>query len=191
MKKNKDRWTRASISIGWRRLWGRLKRFLVALPPVLSATFALLALLLLIVGAFYIETVWCWAHEGNASRSATLRNLGLAVGACLAAFIGLPLATWRSIVANRQAETSERGLQNERYQKGAEMLGSDTLVTRLGGIYALEHLAQEHPEDYGDPIINLSCTFAGLQTETEAESETKDAKKGESDAETPENKKPS
>ncbi len=136
----------------------------------------LLALLAIAV-VYYGETIWCWAHGGSASNGETLRNLALAVGACLAAFIGLPLAIWRSYVANRQAkaahmqaETSERGLRNERYQKGAEILGSDMRATRLGGIAALARLAREHPEDYHVQIMDRFCDFVRHPAKTEAES---------------------
>ncbi len=84
-----------------------------------------------------------------------MRNLALIAGFV----IGIPLAVWRSWTADRQAETAERGLRNERYQQGAEMLGSKTLSVRLGGIYALERLAQDHPDDYHGQIIDLFSAF--------------------------------
>ena len=98
--------------------------------------------------------LWAWLIAGE-SGSAIIRNLGLVI----AAVIALPLAVWRSVVADRQAKTAQRGLLNERYQKGAEMLGSDVLAVRLGGIYALARLAREHPEDYHTQIMRLLCGF--------------------------------
>ena len=89
------------------------------------------------------------------SWSAIIRNFGLVI----AAGIALPLAIWRSIVAARQATTAQRGLLNERYQKGAEMLGSEGLSVRLGGIYTLARLAREHPGDYHMQIMSLLCAF--------------------------------
>ena len=84
----------------------------------------------------------------------------------VAALIGLPLAIWRSFVADRQSktaqqqsETAQRSLLNERYQKGTEMLGSEVRSVRLGGIYALERLAREHAEGYHILIIKLFCAF--------------------------------
>lgn len=102
-------------------------------------------------------------------RDEIIRNYGLLV----AAFWAAAFAVWRSQIANRQAEiasqqaeiasrqaeTSERGLRNERFQKGADMLGNQTFATRMGGIYALERLARDHPEDYLDQIIKLLSTF--------------------------------
>ena len=88
--------------------------------------------------------------------SATVRNLGLVIGGVIA----ILLAVWRSRVAERQADTAQRGLLNERYQKGAEMLGNAVLSVRLGGIYALQRLAEEHPEQYHVQIMRLLCAFA-------------------------------
>ena len=63
-----------------------------------------------------------------------------------AAGVGLPLAIWRTKTADRQADTAQQSLLNERYQKGAEMLGNSALAVRMGGIYALQRLAEDHPE---------------------------------------------
>ena len=98
---------------------------------------------------------WDWLGGGE-SGSTTIRNLGLII----AAVIGLPIAIWRSILAQRQAETAQRSLLNERYQKGAEMLGSEVLSVRLGGIYALAQLAREYPKQYHTPIMSLLCFLA-------------------------------
>ena len=48
---------------------------------------------------------------------------------------------------------------NERYQQGAEMLGSDVLAVRLGGIYALQRLAGEHPQQSHIQIMQAFCAF--------------------------------
>ena len=53
----------------------------------------------------------------------------------------------------------QQGLLHERYQKGAEMLGSELLSVRLGGIYALQRLAENHPGQYHIQIMHLFCAF--------------------------------
>ncbi len=100
---------------------------------------------------------WDWLHGGEDGIT-TVRNLGL-IFAAIIAIIGLPLAIWRSFVADRQSKTAQRGRLNERYQKSAAMLGSKVLSVRLGGIYALKRLAQEHAEDYHIQIVKLFCAF--------------------------------
>ncbi len=116
---------------------------------------------LIVIGVISIVVVyWEWFSDGE-SGSTTLRNLGLMV----AGVIALWFAYRRSGVADRQAETSHRGLLNERYQKGAEMLGSKVLSVRLGGIYALQRLAKDDPKQYHVQITHLLCTFVSHPTE--------------------------
>ena len=102
---------------------------------------------------------WEWLSSGE-SGSTTIRNIALVA----AGLIALPLAIWRGVVANRQANTAQQGLLNERYQKGAEMLGSEVLSVRLGGIYALQRLAEEWPDQYHIQIMRLLCAFIRLPT---------------------------
>ena len=104
---------------------------------------------------------WGDLHGNLDSLSTTIRNLGLVV----AGIEAILLAAWRSMVAQRQADTSQQGLLNERYQRGAEMLGSEVLPVRLGGIYALRRLAEEHPEQYHVLVIELFCAFVRNPTD--------------------------
>ena len=116
---------------------------------------------------------WSWLHSSTptgVSNSETLRNVGLLIGGLLA-FV---FAGWRAWVAERQAnaarlqaqtalhqaDTAQQSLLNERYQRGAEMLGSNVLVVRMGGIYALKRLAEEHPAEYHIQVMDLFCAFA-------------------------------
>ena len=112
-----------------------------------------------IAGVVLSIVFWEWLGAGE-SGSSTIRNVGL-VGAGL---IALPLAFWRSIVADRQAKTAQQSLLNERCQRGAEMLGNGVLSVRLGGIYALQSLAKERPEQYHLQIMRLFCAFARQPT---------------------------
>ena len=123
------------------------------------APFTLMVLLAVTILSILFWDSWIGDEE---SVGTAIRNLVLV----MAAIAALPLAIWRSKVAERQAataqrqsETAQRGLLNERYQKGAEMLGSKVLAVRLGGIYALARLAREHPEDYHVQIMSLLCAF--------------------------------
>ena len=106
---------------------------------------------------------WEWLSDGE-SGSTTVRNVGLVIGGVIA----IPLAGWRGIVA-------EQSLLDERYQKSAEMLGNELLSVRLGGIYALQRLAENHPERYHLQIMRLFCAFVRHHTERES---TTSAEKG-------------
>lgn len=157
----------------------------ISLPNSTAFWLALVGIVLLggILGLVFGG--WDWFRpqpsEGQStvtmeSRSTTIRNVGFVIGGVVA----LVFAVWRGVVAQRQAVTAERqaetalrqtetaqrqaetaqqGLLNERYQKGSEMLGSEVLAVRLGGIYALQRLAEEHPEQYHLQIMQLFCAY--------------------------------
>ena len=130
--------------------------------------------MVLAIGALLSWFFWEDINDGNDSLSTIIRNLALVIGGTIAVL----LAVWRSRIserqataaqdhaetAQRQAETAQRGLLNERYQRGAEMLGSKVLSVRLGGIYALGRLAEEHPEEYHIQILELFCAFVRFPT---------------------------
>ncbi len=136
------------------------------LPKSGSFWFAFSAALLLLAGILLSVGFWGWLHPTaptTVSNSETLRNVGLLIGGVLA-FV---FAVWRGWVAERQASAAQRqadiaqqSLLNERYERGAEMLGSVVLSVRLAGIYALRRLAEEHPEQYHIQIMELLCAFA-------------------------------
>ena len=106
---------------------------------------------------------WEWL-SGEESGSTTIRNIALVVAGAIA----LGLALWRSLVAERQADTAQLSLLNERYQKGAEMLGSKVLSVRLGGIYGLQRLAEQHAGHYHIQVMNLFCAFVRHPTKDQS-----------------------
>ena len=116
-----------------------------------------------VIALFLIVDFWPWLSGGE-SGSTTVRNLALV----LAGVIAVPLAAWRSFVADRQSRIAQQGLLNERYQKGGEMLGSEVLSVRLAGIYALQRLAAEHPEQYHLQVMRLFCAFVRLPTKDQS-----------------------
>ena len=147
----------------------RLRRFCSRIPlPWWIAAWTVI--LVAAAGAVWVVCP-AWLSGGE-SASATLRNLGL----ILAAAIGLPLAIWRSIVAERQADAAYRQsdtaiqmLLNDRFQKGAEMLGNaDVGSVRIGGVHALARLASEYPDSFHIPVMQLFSAFVVDQTRGEA-----------------------
>ena len=141
-----------------------------------------------------VVAIWIVSSAGLEA----IRDFGLLI----AAIIAFPLGFWRSRVAERQAsaaqqqvsatqqqlrtaqhqadaaqrqaDTAQQNLLNERYQKGAEMLGSEALAVRLGGIYALQRLAEEHPEQYHVQIMQMFCAFLRYPTGGERREEGQD-----------------
>ena len=55
------------------------------------------------------------------------------------------------------------------------MVGSPVLSVRLGGIYALKRLADEHPEQYHIQVMELYCAFVRNPTGGEKDRENQDA----------------
>jgi uncharacterized protein YjbI with pentapeptide repeats len=80
--------------------------------------------------------------------------LVLVLGA-LAAAVALYL--FRSFAGERREENRER-LLTERFMRAVDQLGHPALDVRLGGIYSLERLARESPENHG-PIIEILAAF--------------------------------
>ncbi len=120
-----------------------------------------------LIGGILAWRFWDKIGSDAESFSTTLRNVAFVIGGVAA----ILLAVWRSRVSERQADTAQHqaeiaqhGLLNERYQRGTEMLGSDALSARLGGIYALQQLAGDYPEQYHLRVIRLFCGFVRLPT---------------------------
>lgn len=142
----------------------------------------LVGLALLGAAVGLIVAYWGWLADGQPGSTA-VRNVGLVAGGAIALWI----AIWRGIVANqqaraadqqakanqhqaeaalrqakaglRQAETAQADLRNRRYQDGAAMLGDEVLLVRFAGIYALERLAQDVPEEYHIEGMKMLCAF--------------------------------
>lgn len=115
-----------------------------------------LVLVMLAVGSGAACVLWDRLRSGGMeSNSETLRNVSLVLGAVVA----LVIAIWRSMVADRQADTAQRSLTYKRFQKGVEMIDSPFLAVRLGGIYALDHLAKEYPSEHHVQVMQVLCAF--------------------------------
>lgn len=136
-------------SVSW--FWRRRGYVVIGGGVIICATAVAVALPRLFAVA---DNYWGWL-AGDDSGSTTISNVALV----LAGVIALSLAVWRARVASRQADTAQQGLLYERYQKGAEMLGSQVNAVRLGGIYALDRLARDYPEQYHVQIMRLFCAF--------------------------------
>ena len=129
--------------------------------PESRGFWVILSIVVVVIEVILVVVLWDWLAD-NESGSATIRNIGLVI----AGSVAIPLAIWRAVVADKQASSAQhqttiaqQGLLNERYQKGAEMLGSNVLSVRLGGIYALKRLAEERPEHYHIQVMQLFCAF--------------------------------
>ena len=87
---------------------------------------------------------------------------GLAVGAGIGAAAGLMLAFRRQhhqeIATDLTDQDATERRITELYAKAVEQLGSDKAPVRLGGLYALERLAQDNPA-HRQTIVNVICAY--------------------------------
>lgn len=125
-----------------------------------------------------IVTVWLLAIASGAKAGTDRANsrldavrTGLAAGAGAGAAVGLMLAFRRQYhqevatdLTNRDA--TERRI-TELYTKAVEQLGNDKAPVRLGGLYALERLAQDNPAQR-QTIVNVICAYLRMPFAPEA-----------------------
>jgi uncharacterized protein YjbI with pentapeptide repeats len=86
----------------------------------------------------------------------------------LAAF-GALIFTWLSISAttsatNNQIQIAEQGQVTDRYNAAIANLGSSSIDVRLGGIYALQRIIEESPEDQ-PTVVAVLCAFVRDHTD--------------------------
>ena len=55
----------------------------------------------------------------------------------------------------RTLETARQGQFADRYSKGVEQLGSHTIDVTIGGIYALDRIARDSPDDYHSTVMEV------------------------------------
>ena len=126
------------------------------LHPVLLLTAILLAIAL----GF---ALWHFnlLFKNHQEASALFRDLVLIAAAAFA----VPLALSRTL-------TAERALLNERYQRAAEMIGSDIRIVRLAAVFALQRLSLERSEDYHVDVVKLLSSFIRERTGMQAQQTT-------------------
>ena len=144
--------------LGWNSLV-RIRRFLRDREGELWLAGVIAAVL---VGGILSWQFWVKLGGHSESFSTTLRNIAIVLGGVAA----ILLAVWRSRVSERQTDIARHSLLNERYQRGAEMLGNEILSARLGGIYALQQLAADYPGQYHLRVIRLFCGFVRIRQGT-------------------------
>ena len=117
----------------------------------------------------FIVTVWLLAIASGAKPGTDRANArldavrtGLAAGAGAGAAVGLMLAFRRQhhqeiATVLTDLDATERRI-TELYAKAVEQLGNDKAPVRLGGLYALERLAQDNPE-HRQTIVDVICAY--------------------------------
>lgn len=96
-------------------------------------------------------------------------KVGLASGAGAGALVTLLLAIRRQLLAEEVADDARLDARERRvvdlFTKGLERLGADKEEVRVGGLYALERLADSEPS-LREQVIDVVCTFLRANART-------------------------
>jgi hypothetical protein len=164
------RWLMAQRNpITWADL--RTKITTLPLPSTYVGRFAVLGGIILL-----LLLVLPWYGKGHKDDKGvvTYRNAALInpiLGGFGALFLIYAAIRQARIASDRHAAQTEADLQQritETFSNAIEQLGSDKLEVRLGGIYALERISQESPQDHWTVMENLTA-FVRERTRPEAE----------------------
>ena len=63
------------------------------------------------------------------------------------------------VVAYKRVVTARLDNLQTRFQKGAEMLGSEAIATFLGGLYELQQLAKRYPKEYHVVVMKMLSAY--------------------------------
>ena len=136
--------------------------------PMKAWPWMLAAVAAVVITAFVVTT-WLLAIASGAKSGTDRANsrldavrTGLAAGAGAGAAVGLMLAFRRQHHQEIATELTDRDATERRitelYTKAVEQLGNDKAPVRLGGLYALERLAQDNPA-HRQTIVNVICAY--------------------------------
>ncbi|WP_188197238.1 pentapeptide repeat-containing protein [Nonomuraea sp. SYSU D8015] len=96
--------------------------------------------------------------KDRAAALAAIRGNVLAVATGLAALLAVFYTARNADTARRTFQLGERGHDTDRFSKAVEQLGSAQAPVRLGGLYALEQLAQNNPR-LRQTIVDVICAY--------------------------------
>jgi hypothetical protein len=89
-------------------------------------------------------------------------KVALAAGAGAGALVTLVLAVRRQLLAEETAETARKDMEERRlidlYSRGVEQIASQKPEVQIGGLYALERLA-ENVTDMREQVMDIVCAF--------------------------------
>ncbi len=83
-------------------------------------------------------------------NSEMMRNAGLLV----AAIFGIAIALYRGLIAHKMTNIAGKAQVTTSFTEAIKQLGNSELSVRLGGIYALRKIAEDHPDSYKEVVGN-------------------------------------
>jgi hypothetical protein len=138
-----------------RAAWPQWVRWLVGIAAVVVG--------LVIAWALFVPIADLIAHHDVGSVKGSLHETALdnargrllTLGAGLFAAGALVFTARNFTLSRRTFELTEQGQVTGRSTKAITQLGSKKLDVRIGGIYALEHIALDSPEDYHPTVMEV------------------------------------
>jgi len=97
-----------------------------------------------------------------------------AIAPLLTLTAGVSVAAVALIRHFAQTDADRQRRITESFSKAVEQLGSDKLEVRLGGIYSLERISKESPDDYWTVMENLTALIRERSRRNEAERTSQD-----------------
>ena len=105
----------------------------------------------IVVVAIVCSLIYLW----HCKSPELARFVGYIIGGLLA--VGQVIASnRRATAAEKTAESMEKGNVAERFKNAIEHLGNESSSVRLGGVYALHHIAQEEV-NYSERVFEILC----------------------------------
>jgi hypothetical protein len=96
-------------------------------------------------------------------EAAIIGGAGAVLAGAIAAIVAVlgfrKSSTDNRVTLEKTLSAAREGQLPDRYTKAVEQLGSDNLDVRIGGIYALQHIARDSPEIYHPMVIDVLATF--------------------------------
>jgi hypothetical protein len=146
----------------WRRWLGSLAFVFVLVASASGITIAILLITF---------------QSSQAEIRLDIIKTGLAVGAGVGALITLMSSVRGQLLAEQTAQDLKADATEKRvielYSKGIEQFGSDKLAVRIGGLYALERLAENTP-DIRDRVVDVVCAYLRTSPQPGIDGDTKD-----------------
>jgi uncharacterized protein YjbI with pentapeptide repeats len=98
-------------------------------------------------GLFFVVTVYV-----------AYRNYGVSQQTLQIGLENARLANKNYEIAQKHLKLAEEGKLTDRFTKAVEQLGSDSLTVRLGGLYALERIGKDSPDDQA-AVVEIVSAF--------------------------------
>lgn len=95
-----------------------------------------------------------WQNIAPGERS----QAGITLLQTLFTIVGGVAIFWNIVLSRRQLAATQEQNITDRFSKAVEQLGHEQSSVRIGGIYALERIAQDSPRDYW-PVMEVLAVF--------------------------------